>query len=52
MTTTDIGQPPSEAKKNRRSPHPSETTKRKMTMMDGNQAVTHVAHKVNEIIAI
>ncbi|HDY65068.1 MAG TPA: pyruvate:ferredoxin (flavodoxin) oxidoreductase, partial [Phycisphaerae bacterium] len=23
-----------------------------MTMMDGNQAVTHVAHKVNEIIAI
>ncbi|MCD4824075.1 MAG: pyruvate:ferredoxin (flavodoxin) oxidoreductase [Phycisphaerae bacterium] len=25
---------------------------RKMTMMDGNQAVTHVAHKVNEVIAI
>ncbi len=52
MTTTDIGQPPSEAKKNQRIPHPSETAKRKMTMMDGNQAVTHVAHKVNEIIAI
>jgi len=25
---------------------------RKMTMMDGNQAVAHVAHKVNEVIAI
>jgi pyruvate-ferredoxin/flavodoxin oxidoreductase len=25
---------------------------RKMTMMDGNQAVAHVAHKINEVIAI
>ncbi len=25
---------------------------RRMVMMDGNQAVTHVAHKVNEVIAI
>ncbi|MFP4216571.1 MAG: pyruvate:ferredoxin (flavodoxin) oxidoreductase [Phycisphaerae bacterium] len=25
---------------------------RRMTMMDGNQAVAHVAHKVNEVVAI
>ena len=28
------------------------TMARRMVMMDGNQAVTHVAHKINEVFAI
>jgi pyruvate-ferredoxin/flavodoxin oxidoreductase len=31
---------------------PAATTPRRMVMMDGNQAVAHVAHKINEVIAI
>ena len=52
MATTDISQTPPDTKKKRRGAAPSDAAKRKVTMMDGNQAVAHVAHKVNEVIAI
>ena len=46
MATTDISQTPPDTKKKRRGTVPSKTAKRKVTMMDGNQAVLTVGQCV------